>query len=130
MSFSDYLQLLKNNREGVNLPPDRVPDTRLFAFVGDEIVGRVGIRHTLNEYLATAGGHIGYHVITRYRRRGYATEMLRLALPIARGVGITRALITCDDGNIASAKTIEKNGGVFESVLSGNPAKRRYWIDL
>ena len=33
--------------------------------------------------------------------------------------------MTCDLDNLASARTIEANGGVFEGELRG---KRRYWI--
>lgn len=61
----------------------------------------------------------------------YATEILRQSLIVARAVGIDRVLVTCDEGNVASARTIERCGGVLESVVAidGGPAKRRYWID-
>jgi predicted acetyltransferase len=39
--------------------------------------------------------------------------------------------VTCDDDNVGSIKTIEKNGGVLESIVSGpdsDTPKRRYWI--
>jgi len=42
-------------------------------------------------------------------------------------------LVTCDDGNIGSIKTIENNGGVLEDIVSGpdlDKPKRRYWIDI
>jgi predicted acetyltransferase len=51
----------------------------------------------------------------------------------ARAVNITRALVTCDDTNIASAKIIEANGGVLENIIlmAGYPVPvRRYWIDM
>jgi len=59
-------------------------------------------------------------------------EMLRRSLPICAQLGITRALITCDEGNVGSQKVIEKCGGVFEGIIQdpgNNVPKRRYWID-
>jgi predicted acetyltransferase len=109
-----------------------VPETFLFAFVGKCIVGRVSIRHTLTPFLERFGGHIGYVVVPEYRRQGYATAILRQSLEVARQkLGLTRVLLTCDDDNVGSIRTIEKNGGVLESVVSepdGGKCKRRYWI--
>ena len=62
-----------------------VPSTFLVADVGGVIVGRTSIRHELNEFLAREGGHIGYGVLAEHRRRGYATEILRHSLVVARG---------------------------------------------
>ena len=79
------------------------------------------------------GGHVGYVVAPSYRRKGYATEMLRQTLPIARSVGLGRILLTCDDDNVASRRVIELNGGVLENAVweeGLRVPKRRYWIDL
>jgi predicted acetyltransferase len=135
MPFRRYLELLAEQERGVNLPsPDHVPATFLFAFVGSRIVGRVSIRHSLNDFLHRLGGHIGYVVVPEFRRRGYATEILRQSLHIAREkCGARRILVTCDDDNIGSIRTIEKNGGILENVVHGpdlDKPKRRYWIDL
>jgi predicted acetyltransferase len=128
--WDDLLATYQHERRGVDLPEGRVPATFLVAEVGGQIVGRVSIRHTLNEHLALYGGHIGYGVRPAHRRRGYATEILRQSLEYARGVGVERALVTCDDGNAASAATIERCGGVLEDVVDmpGGAPKRRYWI--
>jgi predicted acetyltransferase len=132
MPLARYLEVLAEQERGVNLAPDHVPSTFLFAFDGSRIVGRVSIRHALNDFLARVGGHIGYAVVPEFRRRGHATEMLRLALGIAHDrLGIDRVLVTCDDDNVGSIRTIEKNGGVLENVVSGpdlQKPKRRYWI--
>ena len=110
-----------------------MPSTFLFAFNGPRIVGRGSIRHELNDFLFRVGGHIGYTVVPEFRRRGYATQILRQLLTIARErFGLARVLVTCDDDNIGSIRTIEKNGGVLENVVSGVDLvtpKRRYWID-
>ena len=63
--------------------------------------------------------------------KGYAKEQLRLALPVAKALGISRALITCHDWNTASARTIEACGGVFEDKRQdGEEILCRYWIDI
>jgi predicted acetyltransferase len=135
MPFRRYLELLVEQERGVNLPStNHVPSTFLFAFAGSRIVGRVSIRHSLNDYLHRVGGHIGYVVVPEFRRRGYATAILRRALPIAREkCGVRRVLVTCDDDNIGSIRAIEKNGGRLENVVEGpdlDRPRRRYWIDL
>jgi predicted acetyltransferase len=132
MSFREYLDVLADQQRGTNLPPNHVPSTFLFAFVGPRIVGRVSIRHTLNEFLERLGGHIGYVVVPEFRRKGHATEILRRSLQIARDdLGIRRALLTCDDDNVASIRVIEKNGGQLENTVSDpslEKPRRRYWI--
>jgi predicted acetyltransferase len=132
MSFQRYLGLLAERERGENLPANHVPATFLFAFAGPTIVGRVAIRHFLNPSLEHVGGHIGYVVVPEYRRQGYATAILRQSLQIARQkLGLERVLVTCDDDNVGSIKTIEKNGGVLESIVTGpdgDKRKRRYWI--
>ena len=132
-SWDEYLQRLERYRRGLDLPDGYVPATFLVADVGGEVVGRVSIRHELNSWLAEVGGHIGYGVRPAFRRRGYATEILRQSLALTREVGVDRALVTCDDGNVGSATVIERCGGRLESVvpgLGGSPGKRRYWVDL
>jgi predicted acetyltransferase len=134
LPLRDYLEVLRRQRDGIDLPLNHVPSTFLFAFVEARIVGRVSIRHVLNESLARVGGQIGYVVVPEFRRRGYATEILRQALHIARrSLGISRALVTCDEDNIGSIKTIEKNGGRLENVIRDPDlpkAKCRYWIEV
>jgi predicted acetyltransferase len=80
----------------------------------------------LNDFLLNEGGHIGYSVRPSARLRGHATRALAFALPIARGLGISRILITCNEDNAGSRATIEKNGGIYEDTRNG---KRRYWVD-
>jgi predicted acetyltransferase len=132
MPFPRYLDVLAEQERRMGLPPGHVPTTFLFAFEGERIVGRVSIRHELNEWLARGGGHIGYVVVPEFRRRGHATEILRLALRIAHErLGIERVLVTCDDDNVGSIRTIEKNGGTLQDVVTGpdlEKPKRRYWL--
>jgi len=128
-----YLARLELLRTGADVPDGWVPATFLVARVAGEIVGRTSIRHSLNPWLARWGGHIGYGVRPAFRRRGYATEILRQSLVIAKAIGLDKALICCDEDNVASAAVIERCGGVLEGPVpgeSGSPAKRRYWVNL
>lgn len=133
MKFSEYVDLLKDQEIGKRLPEGYVPATSLFGFYENNIVGRVSIRHRLNDFLFKVGGHIGYGVLPRFRRQGFAKAMLKDSLPITKNLGLTKVLVTCDDDNIGSIKTIEANGGVLENKITiepTKPMKRRYWIDI
>ncbi|CAM3295004.1 GNAT family N-acetyltransferase [Nocardioides dubius] len=88
-------------------------------------VGFLALRRSLNDYLREQGGHIGYSVRPTRRREGHAGAALREALVEAAALGLDRVLITCDDDNVASARTIESCGGVQEDTRHG---KRRYWV--
>jgi predicted acetyltransferase len=128
-----YVARLGGLARGPGVPDGRVAATFLVAEVGGQVVGRTSIRHALNDYLAAVGGHIGYGVRPAFRRRGYATEILRQSLARAAWLGVERALVTCDIDNAGSASVIERCGGILENVVPdpfGGPDKRRYWIDL
>ncbi|MBA2282829.1 MAG: GNAT family N-acetyltransferase [Actinomycetota bacterium] len=131
MDWGAYLAGIEAHRRGDDLPDHLVPATFLVADVGGTIVGRSSIRHELNDFLAHEGGHIGYGVLVEHRRRGYATEILRQSLVIARAVGVERALVTCDDDNAGSAAVIERCGGGLQDVVEADDGRtvRRYWID-
>lgn len=88
-------------------------------------VGFLALRRTLNDFLLQEGGHIGYSVRRSRRSERHASRALADALHEAAALGLDRVLVTCDDDNVASARTIEGNGGVLEDTRNG---KRRYWI--
>ncbi len=128
--FDHYLANLEQKE------PDgrRVPDSVFFLLDADRnrLLGAVDIRHYLNESLLREGGHIGDGIRPSERRKGYATEMIRLALIECKKLGIDRVLMTCEKDNIGSARSIVKNGGVLENefVNSDGEVEQRYWIQL
>lgn len=114
-------------------PAGKVPATQYLALDENEhLVGMVNLRHCLNDYLLEFGGHIGYSVRPADRKNGYAIQMLRLALDEAKGLGLNRVRIACDRYNIASAKTIQANGGVLDGERydpQDGTLTQRYWIE-
>ena len=112
--------------------PDLVPDSTFFCLDEDRniFVGAVNIRHCLNESLLLNGGHIGDGVRPSERRKGIATQMIRLALLECKRLGIKKVLMVCDKENVGSAKSIMKNGGVLENEIQvDGVTEQRYWIN-
>ena len=109
-----------------------VPDSTFFALDIERniFVGAVNIRHYLSEYLLKHGGHIGDGVRPSERRKGFATEIIRLALEECKKLGIDRVLMVCNKNNIGSSKSIINNGGVLENEIYDGEIMQRYWIDI
>jgi predicted acetyltransferase len=106
----------------------RVRCTYRWIVEGDRVLGGIALRHELND-LVLRMGHIGYGIRPSARRRGVATWALGRMLAEARGFGLTRVLIVCEAGNTASAKTIERCGGVLDEVRgTKHGPMRRYWV--
>ena len=129
--FAGYVDTLRRTEH--EPPAHFVRGLTYWGIVDGRMVGRLGLRLELNDFLARVGGHIGYYVHPDCRRRGFATEMLRLALqtPEARAIG--RLLLTCDEDNAISERIILGSGGVFESVVDDGPEKprkKRFWIGV
>ena len=127
--YHDFDYYLDNLEKGKNL----VPNSVLFLLDVDRnrLLGAVNIRHYLNDDLLKEGGHIGDGIRPSERRKGYATELIRLALIECKKLGINKVLITCNKDNIGSAKSIIKNGGILENEIidSDGELLQRYWID-
>ncbi len=109
-----------------------VPETVYWATFDGHVVGRISLRHRLEGNLHKIGGHIGYEVSPKWRRRGFATEMLRQILMTDKSKEIGKLLLTCSPQNEASNKTITSNGGkltqtIFVDVVQEE--RNHYWID-
>ena len=131
---SDPLVWVRRSEEircAVNIPEGWVPATQFICISekDDRLVGMIQVRHRLNDYLAQFGGHIGYSVHPDARQKGCATRMLGAVLPFCRELGIERVLVTCNDDNPGSRKSILANGGVFEcTAVLEDERLERYWI--
>ncbi len=128
-NFNSYVQvLLKRETEPA---PGFVCDTIWWAIYKNQMVGRIAFRHELNDFLKKIGGHIGYIVHPEWRNKGIATWMLKEVLKTNKVKNVKKILLTCDVCNIASEKTIIRNGGVFEKIIDlgpSRPAKKHFWI--
>ena len=128
--FEYYLDNLE-----INEPTDgKVPDSVYFLLDVERniLLGAVSIRHYLNDHLLQFGGHIGDGIRPGERRKGFATEMIRLSLIECKKLGIQRVLMVCEKTNVGSVKSIIKNGGVLENEFEDKDGKthQRYWIEL
>ena len=126
--FPSYLASLE-----VTQPADGlVPDSTYFCLDTERsiFVGAVNIRHYLSEGLLLSGGHIGDGIRPSERGKGLGTKMIALALEECDKLGIKRVLMCCDKDNLASARTIQKNGGVLQDEISADgEIVQRYWIE-
>lgn len=82
-----------------------------FLMEGEALLGAISIRYKKRAQDTGTDGNSGYGIRPSMRQKGYAAKMLALALPLMQAYGLNPAAITCDKENIASAKTILKNGG-------------------
>ncbi len=115
--YLSWLLHLKNEENIETCTKGFVPSSLFLYMKEDEIIGVCHIRHYLNPYLSFVGGHIGYGIRPSQRRKGYAKKMLELALKEAKKMNINPILVTADDDNLASYKTIESCGGMKENEV-------------
>ena len=131
--FDKWLEKVQNDLSIDTIDKNRIPATKYLTIRKSDkkIVGNLQIRHLLNEKLLNYGGHIGDSIRPSERRKGYATEQIRLALKKCKELGIDRVLMDCDKNNIGSAKAIQNNGGILENeIYVKNELVQRYWISL
>ena len=128
-----WLEELKKRSCEDTVPKGLVPSSTYLAVREKDnyIVGMIDIRHYLNEYLTQVGGNIGYGVRKTERNKGYAKQMLKLALEKCKELKIKKVLITCDEDNIASEKVILSANAKLEDIRNvDGENKKRFWIDL
>ncbi|MGW4499059.1 GNAT family N-acetyltransferase [Micromonospora sp. NPDC004336] len=130
--FAAWVARLTDQSDPSTPPGDgRVRCTYRWIVEDGAVLGAIALRHELDDFLLREAGHIGYGVRPSARRRGLATWALGRMLDEARALGLERVLLVCEVGNVASARTIERHGGVLEGVrATALGAARRYWITL
>ena len=132
-SIEDWLEELNKRSCEDTVPKGLVPSSTYLGVREKDnyIVGMIDIRHYLNEYLTQVGGNIGYGVRKTERNKGYAKQMLKLALEKCKDLKIKKVLITCDEDNIASEKVILSANAKLEDIRNvDGENKKRFWIDL
>ena len=130
--FDAMLARLDACSRGLGLPDGFVPHSTFWLVEDDaHVVGVSNIRHALTPSLLREGGHIGYGIRPSARGLGLGREILRQSLSRAHDLDIGDVLVTCGQGNVASAKVILGNGGVLDSeafVPDRSEIVQRYWI--
>ena len=113
-SYPEWLEMVTKNADVETYNQDWVLTDTFFAMRQSDkkIIGIIDFRHSLNEFLKDFG-HIGYSVCPLERRKGYATEMLRQVLAIAKEQGLSEVFLSYMKGNVPSRKTILNNGGQY-----------------
>jgi predicted acetyltransferase len=91
---------------------ERIPGFRKWMWDG-EFCGSIGFRWSPGTEALPPHvlGHVGYSVVPWKRRRGCATEALRLLLEEIAEEGLRWIEVTTDPDNVASQRVIEANGG-------------------
>ena len=114
LTSSEYKQwVAKINRNAAEGDERFGKSLLLLCFDNKRLIGLLSIRYELPPELSWTIGDIGYGVRPSERNKGYATAMLKHALDVCREKGLTKVILGCFRDNIASAKTIIKNGGVL-----------------
>ncbi len=134
LSVPEWLNWIAKNSQPETVHADWVVASTFFGVRCSDrrIVGVIDIRHTLNDFLRNYGGHIGYSVRPDERNKGYATQMLRLALAYCKMIGLEEIMLACYKENGASSRTIVKCGGVLNRTFLDADGKSVlvYWINV
>ena len=118
-SYEEWLASVTRNTDPETVSESWVVTDTFFAIRKSDgkIIGIIDLRHTLNDFLKDLG-NCGYSVRPSERGKGYATEMLRRILRVAKEAGMEELHISVEKENAASVKVIRKNGGMYERSFS------------
>lgn len=111
-NYEEWLARVNANASAQTVDPNWVVTDTFFAVESEtgEIVGIIDFRHQLKGFLKDFG-HCGYSVRPSCRNRGYATQMLKILLAVAKNAGLSQLQLSVEENNAPSVRTIVKNGG-------------------
>ena len=124
--FKEYLQK-EINRKYNQVTSDDTPTITYIMYADDTPVGIVCLRTQIDENWKKWSGNFYYKIRKAERNKGYGTEILKLALKEFKNLGFKEVYGQSSKGNIASAKVIENNGGIFIEEVNGT---KYYKIEL
>lgn len=126
VDFKEWIDKLENDK---HIPDEFFGKSNTYLVLNEnnKMIGMINIRITPTEDCIYMYGHIGYGVRPSERRKGYATEMLKLALKECKEANLKEVIISCDSENVASIKTILKNNGQLERELVGTNRTIQYY---
>lgn len=113
--FMNSFDILSDNEITLRISQKYQGDDELLPFyyydicVGDTPIGKISIRIG-NNYHSYYNGNIGYEIDKEYRGNNYSYKACKLVFQVAKAHGMNELILTCDESNIASYKTIEKLG--------------------
>lgn len=135
-NYENWLEKLELMKNIETCPSNRCIGREYFLIreSDEKIVGMINLRWNLNEWMLEYGGHIGYGIRPTERRKGYNKINLYLCLLKAKEFGIDKVLLTANDDNLGSIRTIESLGGILENKVKSYKKDeemiRRYWINV
>ena len=115
------------NRKNNEITLDDTPTITYVMYVNNLPVGYICLRTKIDDNWKKWSGNFYYQIRKSERKKGYATKMLQLALIKFKELGFNEVYGNSSNGNIASSKVIENNGGIFLEEINGS---RYYKIDL
>ncbi len=131
--FDNFIQQLHDQADDTLIKPGQVPTSEFWLIDGNDYIGRIFLRHTLNDVFLQKGGHMGYTIRPSRRRQGNGKLILKYGLEQARNFGLEVVLLTCDEDNRSSRTIIESNGGTLDNIIQIQEWPTmiyRYWIQL
>lgn len=134
LEYEEWIARVEKNADRNTVCSDWVNASTFFVVreSDSKVIGMVDIRHRLNKFLALYGGHIGYSVRPSERKKGYGTQILKLALEYAKSININHVMLSCYKDNEGSRRIILKCGGKLEKEVIYTDGKlvQIYWIDI
>ena len=135
-SYESWLEKVMADVDVANVDYEKRVPALTYFYVreeDDKIVGMINIGIAENDFIKAEAGHIGYCIRPTERRKHYATRMLAEGVRVCKILHIHDIVVSCDNDNVGSAKTIMNNGGVLDAEFYSerfNSTIQRYIIKV